>query len=351
MKRLDIELGERSYPILIGAGALGESAGRIAELCPGGKAAVVTDLNVLAAHGDALDRALGSCDVGTATVAVEPGESSKSIGELERLYHAFAGFGLRRGDAVIAFGGGVVGDLAGFAAATYMRGVTLIQIPTTLLAQVDSSVGGKVAVNINEGKNLVGSFYQPRLVISDTSLLGTLPARELRAGMAEVVKYAAIGETSLARLLSSREARSDKLEDVIYMCCRSKAGYVQRDERDAGERMTLNFGHTFGHAIEKYYGYGAYLHGEAVAMGMALAVKAGEALGVTAAEAARELLGLMDACGLPYGFEGDVERLVPLMSGDKKNTDGDIALILLRDFGEPVMRKVSAGTLLNALTA
>ncbi|MDR1590345.1 MAG: 3-dehydroquinate synthase [Oscillospiraceae bacterium] len=351
MRRLDVELGERSYPIFIGEGALRESAERIAELCGGGRAAVVTDTNVRAAHGDALSDVLRSRGVEAETVAVEPGEGGKSIANLERLYHAFAGFGLRRSDAVIAFGGGVVGDLAGFAAATYMRGVALVQIPTTLLAQVDSSVGGKVAVNIDEGKNLVGSFYQPRLVISDVSLLGTLPERELYSGMAEVVKYAAIGESGLAGLLASRGAPSGRLGDIVYMCCRCKAGYVRRDERDTGERMTLNFGHTFGHAIEKYYGYGTYLHGEAVAMGMALAARAGEALGVTSPEASRELLGLMDTCGLRYDFDGDPGCLIPLMAGDKKNTDGDITLILLENFGAPTSRRISGGALGRALTA
>ncbi|MDR2357135.1 MAG: 3-dehydroquinate synthase [Oscillospiraceae bacterium] len=349
MKRLDIELGERSYPIFIGAGALDDCAGRIAELCNGGKVIAVTDLNVALTHGDKLLRALKSRGVESYTVAVAPGEKSKSVKNLEWLYHSFVSLNLRRGDAVIAFGGGVVGDLAGLAAATYMRGVTLIQIPTTLLAQVDSSVGGKVAVNIAEGKNLVGSFYQPALVISDISLLDTLPEREFRAGMAEVVKYAAIGESELTELLASSEASAGKIEEIVYVCCRCKGGYTRRDERDTGERMALNFGHTFGHAIEKLHGYGVYLHGEAVAMGMALAARAGEALGVTAPEAGRELLELMDACGLKYAFKGDAASLVPLMDGDKKNTDGDITLILLKNFGETTKLKVSAGVLCQAL--
>ncbi|MDR1217126.1 MAG: 3-dehydroquinate synthase [Oscillospiraceae bacterium] len=349
MRILNVELGERSYPIVIGAGALREAAGRIAALCSGGRAAVVTDENVMAAHGGAIADMLERARVEAGTFVVAHGEGSKTLRELERLCGSFARMGLRRSDTVIAFGGGVVGDLAGFAAAVYMRGVTLIQIPTTLLAQVDSSVGGKVAVNIEEGKNLVGNFYQPSLVVADTSLLETLPERELLAGMAEVVKYAAIGQARLAEALGRGGEALRDFEDIVHMCCLHKAICTERDERDTGERMTLNFGHTFGHAIEKLYGYGTYLHGEAVAIGMALAARAGVALGVTEREAERELLGLMDACGLRYGFDGDAARLTELMAGDKKNTDGDITLILLEKFGRPIVHKTSAETIRRIL--
>ncbi|MDR2088268.1 MAG: 3-dehydroquinate synthase, partial [Clostridiales Family XIII bacterium] len=267
---------------------------------------------------------------------------------LGRLYDAFAEMRLRRDGLVIAFGGGVIGDLAGFAAATWMRGVRLVQVPTTLLAQVDSSVGGKTAVNTGAGKNLAGVFYQPSFVLADTALLATLPAREFRCGMAEVIKYGAIRS---ARLFESLHAvpSAEALRDTVGACCAVKADIVERDEFDTGERMLLNFGHSFGHAIEKLGGFRRYNHGEAVAMGMALAAEAGERMGLTArgsADALREVLAV-------HGLETDCPyapaELLPQMELDKKNSDGAVRLVLLAAPGEAFVRSVDRAALLEAM--
>jgi 3-dehydroquinate synthase len=334
MTKVIVNLPGREYPIIIGERVLQTQAARLAELCPDKKAAVVTDENVYRRHGAFFEKLL--CELGLAalTVRVPAGEQSKSFGELERLCREFARFGLSRRDPVIAFGGGVVGDLAGFAAASYMRGVPFVQIPTTLLAHVDSSVGGKVAVNLPEGKNLAGSFYQPALVLSDTSLLSTLPRREALSGMAEVIKYAAIGETELMGALSVPGDISGEYGNIIEHCVRRKAGYAERDERDTGERMLLNFGHTFGHAIEKTGNFEKYTHGEAVALGMGLAVQTGIRLGLTEPAAQDTLETLCRARGINLRYDGDIKALIPLLLGDKKTSGARITLILLRKFGE-----------------
>jgi 3-dehydroquinate synthase len=347
MIRLDMQLPGHPYSILTGPGALIEAGEELAAHCVSGRAAVVSDANVWGLHGQLLEAVLNRCGIDSFPVVLPPGEGSKSLAQLEMLYEVFHRSGLRRNDPVIAFGGGVIGDLAGFAASTYMRGVPFIQIPTTLLAQVDSSVGGKVAVNLPAGKNLVGSFYQPDLVVADTSLLSTLPAREWNAGMAEVIKYTALGAAELQALLEEPEKFEGNLEKIIYLCCRCKADYVEQDERDTGKRMMLNFGHTFAHAIEKHYAYSRYNHGEAVAMGMALAVRAGILLGKTASAAEKTLTALMAAYGLDYQLPEDIQVILPLMAGDKKNTDADISLILLRAMGDPFVERLAPETLRN----
>lgn len=349
LKKLEIRLPGKFYPILVGEGALTQCAGEIAGRVPDGRAAVVSDETVWALHGPLLEDALREKGIKTVRVLVPPGEGSKSLEALAGLYKEFARSGLRRSDPVIAFGGGVVGDLAGFAASTYMRGVPLIQVPTTLLSQVDSSVGGKVAINLEEGKNLVGSFYQPQLVVADTGLLSTLPEREWKAGMAEVVKYAAIGEKSLPELLADPRKTRERLERIVYLCCRCKARYVKNDERDTGRRMVLNFGHTFAHALERYHAYGKYCHGEAVAIGMALALRTGVLLGVTESEAEAQLTGLMLANGLSITPEEPMEELASLMTGDKKNSGDSITLVLLEGIGRPVLRRIGRSELTELL--
>lgn len=348
MTELEISLPGHSYSILIGKDILRESAGLLRSRCPGGRAAVVSDETVWKLHGERLENVFREQGITLHVSVIPPGEQSKSLDMLGRLYGEFARFGLKRGDPVIAFGGGVVGDLAGLAAATFMRGVPFIQIPTTLLAQVDSSVGGKVAVNLPEGKNLVGSFWQPSLVVADTELLSTLPEREWKAGMAEVVKYAAIGEALLAPLLENQDEIGNNLEEIVRLCCKCKAGYVERDERDTGLRMMLNFGHTFGHAIEKNHSYEKYNHGEAVAIGMALAVRAGTLLGLTEDGTEESLTALMDSAGICHGFEDKIEEIIPLMSGDKKNSGEEITLVLLERMGSPFIHRVRREELLNA---
>lgn len=340
MIQLSVNLPGHAYPIHIGQNALAETAPLLAQECPGRKAAIVSDETVWELHGRYLEELLSRQGLRATTVLVPPGETSKSLSRLEYLYHAFYRCGLTRKDPVIAFGGGVVGDLAGFAAATYLRGLPFIQMPTTLLAQVDASVGGKVAVNLEEGKNLVGSFYQPVLVIADTTLLTTLPRREWKAGLAEVVKYAAIGEDKLGAILAASGGGKERLDEIIYLCCQSKARFVERDERDADERMMLNFGHTFGHAIERYHGFTKYNHGEAVAIGMALAARTGVLLGVSAPDTETKLIRLLETCELSYRLTDPFEELIPLMTGDKKNTGQDITLVLLKKIGAPLLYKI-----------
>ncbi|MCL2031504.1 MAG: 3-dehydroquinate synthase [Oscillospiraceae bacterium] len=335
MRERVIRLGERSYPVYAGRGALGRAAPSLFE---GG--AVVTDENVYRLYRDRVDSLCGP-----ERVAVVPaGEGAKTPERLAVLWSFFARAGLKRGSPVIAAGGGVMGDLAGFAAATYMRGVPFVQVPTTLLAQVDASVGGKVAVNLPEGKNLAGSFYQPRAVVADTSFLDTLPEREIKTGLGEVVKHAMLGSGRLAELLTGGDIGAH-WDEIVFENIQTKAEYVERDERESGPRMFLNFGHTFGHALEAYTRYERYNHGEAVAIGMALAVRAGIALGVTAPETRGALLGLLERHGLPCETDIPPAAFLPLMRGDKKNQGGDITLVLLKSPGQPVAHRVSPGEL------
>ncbi|MDR3121578.1 MAG: 3-dehydroquinate synthase [Clostridiales bacterium] len=349
MITLNIRLPGRSYPIQIGDGILERALPELFCGRPAKKAAVVSDETVWSLHGARLEAALRGHGVDFAATILPAGEASKSLNAFERLLRAFARQGLHRNDPVIAFGGGVVGDLAGFAASAFMRGVPFAQIPTTLLAQVDSSVGGKVAVNLPEGKNLVGSFYQPALVIADTGLLASLPRRELNAGLAEVVKYAAIGCDGLLPLLETKAGETpgpDRLARIVELCCVCKAGYVERDERDTGDRMMLNFGHTFGHAVEKYFQFERYNHGEAVAIGMALAARAGLLLGLTPRETLTQITDLLDAAGISDAAPCSPTELIPLMLGDKKSGEGELTLILLRAFGAPFAHKIRPERLL-----
>ena len=331
MRERIVRLGERSYPICVGYAAL-EHADR--SLFEGG--AVVTDENVYGLYKQRIDALCGP-----RRVAVVPaGEGAKSPERLAMLWSFFARAGLKRRSPVIAVGGGVVGDLAGFAAATYMRGVPFVQVPTTLLAQVDASVGGKVAVNLPEGKNLAGSFYQPRAVVADTAFLDTLPEREIKTGLGEVVKHAMLGGNRLTELLSAGELTSN-WDEIVFENIQTKAGYVESDERESGRRMFLNFGHTFGHALEAYTRYQRYNHGEAVCVGMAMAVRAGIALGVTAPETRDRLSALLEKHGLPRQTDIPPPEFLPLMLGDKKNQSEDITLVLLKAPGEPVAHRVS----------
>ncbi len=337
MRELEVNLSENAYTIEIGKNAV--------NCLPFMEdAVVVTDENVAALYPEQI-KALAKH-----SVVVSAGEKSKSLAVLESLYQAFARCGLHRNSTVIAFGGGVVGDLAGFAAATFMRGVPYIQVPTTLLAQVDSSVGGKVAIDLEEGKNLVGAFYQPKKVVADTEILKTLPPREWRTGLGEVVKHGMLGNARILEILK-KDSYMEDIDELVYENCKTKAAVVERDEREAGERMYLNLGHTFGHAIEKCSGYGTYTHGEAVAMGMVLAVKTGVALDLTAPETLPLLTGILDRHGIGYKLPNGmrIRDLVPLMLGDKKNTDETIRLVLLRRVGEPFLHPMKVGAIIACL--
>ena len=342
MKRLDVALGDRSYPIAIGRGALAEAGAML----PRGTARVVVATNAVVAahHLAALRASLDRAGVAVDVVLLPDGESHKSFDTLRDLLTRLLELKADRTTVLCALGGGVVGDLAGFAAAIYQRGIPCLQVPTTLLAQVDSSVGGKTAVNHPLGKNMIGAFHQPVGVVVDTACLETLPPRELVAGLAEVLKYGAIRDEAffawLERRMPALVARDDEaLAHAIFESCRIKADVVAADERETGERALLNFGHTFGHAIETATGYGAWLHGEAVGTGMMLAARLSERVcGLSAHERAR-LEALVAAAGLPTAPPRlDLARWLDLMGRDKKVERGRMRFVLLERLGRAVVR-------------
>lgn len=340
-----VPLPGREYDILVGRGLLAEAGARIATL-KARAAAIVTDETVGALYAETLSASLKAHGCSTAIVALPPGEGSKSYAQLARVCDAILEAKIERGDLVVALGGGVVGDLAGFAAAVVRRGVRFVQIPTTLLAQVDSSIGGKTGINSAHGKNLVGAFHQPSLVIADTALLDTLPPREMRAGYAEVVKYGLIDD---APFFSWCEANGGGVfagtaarEDAVAQSCRAKAGVVVRDEREDGERALLNLGHTFGHALERVTAYDSrrLVHGEGVAIGLAQAFRFSVRLGLCAPVDAERVEAHLRGVGLPTrladvpGGYGSVDALIAAMAQDKKVKAGALTFILARGIGE-----------------
>jgi len=339
MQTLNVALAERSYPIHIGAGLLARPELIMAKL-PQKKAVIITNTTIAPLYLAPFQRALEARGVSVVAVTLPDGESHKNWETLNRIFDALLDHRTERGTALIALGGGVVGDLAGFAAAVYLRGVPYIQVPTTLLAQVDSSVGGKTAINHPLGKNLVGAFYQPLAVVSDTDTLATLPPRELAAGLAEVVKYGLIRDRPFFEWLEGNMPRLVRREAAalayaIERSCINKAQVVATDERESGPRALLNFGHTFGHAIEAGTGYGTWLHGEAVGAGMLVATQLAQRLGLVAAEEVKRVRALLKSAGLPLDPPGfGLERYLELMGHDKKVTDGRIRFVLLKRIGE-----------------
>jgi 3-dehydroquinate synthase len=340
-----VALGVRAYDIVIGRGLLASLGARIKALRPGARAAIVTDQTVARHHLAACEAALKSAGVESARIVVADGEGSKSYATFESVCEAIIAARIERGDLVVALGGGVIGDLAGFAAASVRRGVDYVQVPTTLLAQVDSSVGGKTGINSRHGKNLIGAFHQPIMVIADTALLDTLPKRQFGAGYAEVAKYGLLGDAAFFSWLESNWqdvfSGGPAREHAIALCCRAKAGIVARDERETGERALLNLGHTFGHALEAGAGFSdRLLHGEAVALGMALAFEFSARKGlIGAAEAARARAHLA-AVGLPThlndipGGAPGIDELMDLIAQDKKVKRGTLTFILVRGIGQ-----------------
>ena len=344
-RQVRVALGERAYDVLIGEG-LAARAGETIGSQLKGRCAIVTDHNVAAHHLSALEAGLAAAGRLRGTVAMPAGEATKCFAELARLSSELLRLGVERGDLVVALGGGVIGDLAGFASAILRRGVRFVQIPTSLLAQVDSSVGGKTGINTPEGKNLIGAFHQPALVLADTGLLATLPARELRAGYAEVVKYGLLGNAAFFRWLEEHGRRvlaleQDAILNAVETSVRMKAEIVARDETETGDRMLLNLGHTFGHALEAFTGYSSrLLHGEGVAIGCCLAMRLSEELGLAPPQTAGRVAAHFKACGLPTaiadipGEQPDAATLVRLMGQDKKVRDGQLTLILARGIGQ-----------------
>ena len=341
---VDVALGDRSYDIVIGRGQLASLGARIAKLRPGAKVAIVSDQNVAALHLDAAVAAVKGGGAQVSTVALPPGESTKSFDHLAKLCDELIAQRIERNDVVVALGGGVIGDLTGFAAAIVRRGIDYVQVPTSLLAQVDSSVGGKTAIDSPQGKNLIGAFYQPVLVIADTALLDTLPAREFRAGYAEVAKYGLLGDAAFFAWLEANWkdvfAGGPAREHAIATSCRAKAAIVARDERETGDRMLLNLGHTFGHALEAAAGYSdRLLHGEAIAIGMAFAFEFSARRGLLPKAEAGRAISHLAAVGLPTridqiaGGTAPLDRLMTLIAQDKKVARGKLTFILARGIG------------------
>jgi 3-dehydroquinate synthase len=342
--RIEVALGARAYDIVIGPGLIASLGVRIAALKPKAKAAIVSDATVAGLHLARVAAALADAGIDATSIVVAPGEGAKSFAVFEQVCDGLLEAKIERGDVVVALGGGVIGDLAGFAAAVVRRGLDYVQAPTTLLAQVDSSVGGKTAINSRLGKNLIGVFHQPILVVADTSLLDTLPERQFRAGYAEVAKYGLLGDASFFAWLESNArdvfAGGPGREYAIATSCRMKAAIVARDERESGERALLNLGHTFGHALEASAGFSdRLLHGEAVALGMTLAFQFSARLGLLPQTEAERVERHLAQVGLPTrlrevaGGCPNADRLMALMAQDKKVRRGRLTFILARGIG------------------
>jgi 3-dehydroquinate synthase len=358
MQTIRVELGHASHDAHVGANILD----RLGELARGaglkpGSCAVVTDATVEKLYAARVEDSLRKGGFAPAIISVPPGEASKSLPTLELLYDRMTAIGLDRNSVVFAVGGGVVGDLAGFAAATFLRGVPLVQVPTTVVAQVDSALGGKTAINHRHAKNLIGAFYQPRLIVADVSTLATLPDREFREGLAEVIKYGAIMDApmiaDLERDLDSILARrSDLLEQVVARSLAHKAAVVSADERESGLRKSLNFGHTIGHAIEASAGYGSYFHGEAVAIGMVAAARLSSKYAGFSADQASRLQRLIERAGLPTampdGWRSD--DFIRALGLDKKRAAGAIEFVLLDRLGHCLTQSLSSDDIVSPLS-
>jgi 3-dehydroquinate synthase len=347
--QVPVALAERAYEIVIGRGLVASLGERIKALRPGARVAIVTDETVARIHSGAVETSLKSSGIDSARIVVPAGEGSKNYATFEKVCESIIDARIERNDLIVALGGGVIGDLAGFAASCVRRGLDFVQVPTTLLAQVDSSVGGKTGINSFQGKNLIGAFHQPVLVVADTALLDTLPKREFRAGYAEVAKYGLLGDAQFFAWLEKNwqdvfaggQSSNFAREHAIAVCCRGKAGIVARDERETGERALLNLGHTFGHALEAGCGFSdRLLHGEAVSLGMALAFEFSAKKGLIAASEAARATAHLAAVGLPThvnqvpGGVPAVDALMNLIGQDKKVKRGKLTFILVRGIGQ-----------------
>ena len=353
MKTLNVNLPGRSYDILMERGLLS----RAGELCraalpKASRLFVVTDSTVGPLYLNRIIPALENAGFETAICEIPAGEASKCVEQLSRLWECMMDFGLTRTDVVVALGGGVVGDLAGFAAATILRGVDFVQIPTTLLAQVDSSVGGKVAIDLQHGKNLAGAFWQPRLVLMDPAVLGTLDDKTFADGMTEVIKYGCIRDAAFLSWLEQHPSRQEimaDIEHVLYTCCDIKRSVVVEDERDTGARMVLNFGHTLGHAYELAGHYQTWTHGQAVAAGMVKAAELGVAMGITPAGLPERIGVLLGCFGLPVSIPCTHADYAAAIGLDKKGAGDSISVILLEEAGRAVARPMPKAKLLEEL--
>jgi 3-dehydroquinate synthase len=358
MSVIKVSLGERSYQIIIGNGLLHEAGSLVRKATKAPKIAVVTNATVEKHYGKTLKNSLEKAGFKTASILIPDGEQYKNLRTMEKIYAGLLRGGFERSDAVLALGGGVVGDMAGFASATFMRGIDFIQFPTTLLAQVDSSVGGKTGVDFLNGKNMIGAFYQPKLVVCDLDTLKTLPKREYLCGIAETIKYGAIKdakffawlEKSTGKLLAMNPSA---LENIVKVSCATKARVVEGDEREAGERAILNFGHTFGHGIETALNFKKLKHGEAVAIGMAMAGRLSAKLGMIDQKSADRIERLISSFGLPVSIPKGLTpgKVLAGMEHDKKFLSGKKRFVVLDKIGSAVVRAdISKEDVLSACT-
>ena len=358
MQTLKVNLGDRSYPIHVGDGILSAAGDLLQQAGLRGKVAVITNPTVAQLYLDPVHESLTRAGFDVTPVLIPDGEEHKNLGSLSAVYDRLIADRFERGSCVLALGGGVVGDLAGFAAATFLRGIAYMQVPTTLLAQVDSSVGGKTGVNHPDGKNLIGAFYQPRLVLIDVAVLQSLPRREFIAGLAEVIKYGVIEDPALFKVLEEKMSKlmdqdRDLLSQVIATSCAIKAKVVEKDEREDDYRAVLNFGHTIGHALEAATEYQKYLHGEAVGIGMAQAAAISVQQGFCDQRSLERIRKLIKKAGLPLEIPRDVsmQNLVQGMEVDKKSAGGKIRFVMCAGIGKTGFHALSPGEILGALGA
>ncbi len=354
IRRVEVGLGDRSYPILIGEGLLGSLGMEVRARVPGERVMVVSNPTVRTLYGKRAEESLAGAGLDVTWGEMPDGEAYKTLETVSRLYDLAIEAELDRGCAVVGLGGGVVGDTAGFVAATYMRGIPFVQVPTTLLSQVDSSVGGKVGVNHPKGKNMIGAFYQPRLVLADTVTLASLPPREIRAGLAEVIKYGVIWDASFFNWLEENiegllELDAEAITYAVARACGIKAEVVAADETEQGRRQILNYGHTFGHAVESLTAYRRFRHGEAVAIGMAAAARMAEGMGLLASGDRRRIEGLIVRAGLPVKLPRDftAEQYLEAMAHDKKARSGVLTFVLPSAIGEVQLQALSPSRLLS----
>lgn len=343
MKKVHVNLGKDSYDIEIGRGLIDQVGQKIRGLTKAEKLAVVTDDHVQRIYGEKIRQVLKGAGFDVKVIAIPAGEASKNLHILGDVLEALSGFDMSRSDALVTLSGGVPGDLGGFAAASYMRGIPFFQIPTTILAQIDSSVGGKVAVDLPSGKNLAGAFYQPKGVFIDPNLLHTLPARYVHDGLAEAVKYGCIGDRELFEIFESLQTKEDleeKMEEIILRSVLQKTRLVEEDQFDNGSRQLLNFGHTIGHAIERYFHYSTYTHGEGVAIGMCLLSEQTEKLGLTEKGSTQRLIDVLHKLSLPTSIGVAADELIPQIMHDKKRRGKEITLVVMETIGKAGLLKV-----------
>lgn len=343
MPNITVELGEHAYKIEIARGLLSRLGSKLKEVSSADKVAIITDTHVAPLYSKIAVEQVEAAGFKPVLVIIEAGEEHKNLATLSAVYDQLAAAGLTRKDLIVTLGGGVVGDLGGFAAASFLRGIAFVQVPTTILSQIDSSVGGKVAVDLPSGKNLVGSFYQPKAVLIDPNLLASLPTRYLHDGLAEVIKTAAFGDEKFFALLESCQQDGDimgHIEEIIATCCTIKAKVVGEDELDLGARMVLNFGHTIGHAVEQSFGYEKYTHGEGVAIGMVRITGQTEQMGLTAAGTTERLSKLLARFGLPTTIKLNTNDIIEVIKRDKKKRGDSITLVVVPEIGKGSLVKI-----------